>query len=167
MGRPYAKLFRDIWTDGDFLSLSPETRYVYMFLFSQPDLNAAGVLPLLPGRWSRMAAITTDAMRGALRILDKHEYALIDEGTEELLIRTYVRNDELWRIPNTLYSVVRDAARTVSPFLRGTLADELSRLPVDELDGKKAAQMKLQVTTVTATLRATAGPRVGPTEGCG
>lgn len=167
MGRPYAKLYRDIWSDGDFTSLGRDSRYLYTFLFSQPDLNAAGVLPLLPRRWARRAAMAAPELDVALAILSKHEYVVIDDETEELLVRTYVRNDELWRIPNTLYAVVRDAARTVSPALRAALAAEFALLPVHELTGKRAETMKVQVSTVITTLRTTVGPREGPTEGCG
>ena len=165
MGRPYAKLYRDIWSDPDFTALGPEARYVYMFLFSQPDLNAAGVLPLTVRRWAARAALTTDGIGASLTALSDHEYVVMDAGTEELLVRTFIRNDGLWRIPNTLYAVVRDAARTVSPTLRSTLAAELAALPVDELTGKRSADMKVQVITVVATLRSTLGSRVGPRAG--
>jgi hypothetical protein len=165
VGRPYAKLFRDIWADADFCQLGPEPRYVYLFLISQPDLNAAGILPLTVRRWASRAALTPVEIEGALSILTKHEYVLTDTGTEELLVRTFIRNDGLWRIPNTLYAVVRDAARTVSPTLRASLAAELGALPVDELTGKRAADMKAQVTTVVATLRPTLRPTVAPTPG--
>ena len=165
MGRPYAKLYRDIWTDPDLRALGRDARYVYIFLFSQPDLNAAGVLPLTVRRWAGTAGMTPEEMTGTLALLNDHRYVVIDDATEELLIRTYIRNDELWRIPNTLYAVVRDAARTVSPTLRATLAAELAALPVDNLTGKRAADMKVQLTTVTATLSRTVDPTVGPTTG--
>jgi hypothetical protein len=165
MGRPYAKLYRDIWADPDFCALGPEARYVYVFLFSQPDLNAAGVLSLTVRRWATRAAITANAITAALAILGECGYVVTDENTEELLVRTFIRNDGLWRIPNTLYAVVRDAERTVSPTLRATLAAELALLPVDELTGKRAADMKAQVTRVTATLRATLSATVEPRSG--
>lgn len=165
MGRPYAKVYRDIWADGDFRQLGPEARYVYIFLLSQPDLNAAGVLPLTIRRWAAKLGITVTALDSALSLLDQREYAVIDDGTEELLVRTFIRNDGLWRIPNTLYAVVRDAERTVSLTLRATLAAELAALPVDELTGKRAADMKAQVSRVVATLSATLGATVGPRAG--
>lgn len=165
MGRPYAKLFRDIWADKDFCRLGPEARYIYLYLVSQPDLNAAGVLPLTVRRWATGAGLSQDAINAAAALLDERGYVVTDTGTEELLVRTFIRNDGLWRIPNTLYAVVRDAARTVSPTLRATLAAELGSLPVDELTGKRAAEMKAQVSTVVATLTATLGSTVEPTSG--
>lgn len=167
MGRPYAKLYRDIWADDDFTSLGPETRYVYMFLLSQPDLNAAGVLALTVRRWATKAGITLDALTAALAILSERGYVVTDASTEELLVRTFVRNDELWRIPNTLYAVLRDAGQTASPVLRLALASELGKLPVDELNGKRSDAMKAQVTRVTSTLSSTVGPRVSSTDNQG
>src|SRR5262249_36329458 len=117
MGRPYAKLFRDIWADKDFCTPRAEAPYVYMFALSQPDLNAAGVLALTVRRWATRLGITVTAVETALRLLNDREYVVMDTETEELLVRTFIRNDGLWRIPNTLYAVARDAARTVSPTL--------------------------------------------------
>jgi hypothetical protein len=165
MGRPYAKLFRDIWADKDFCALDPEARYVYLFVISQPDLNAAGVLALTVRRWAARLGITVAAVEAALELLHIRGYVVMDVETEELLVRTFIRNDGLWRIPNTLYAVVRDAERTVSPTLRATLAAELGSLPVDELSGKRSAEMKAQVSTVVATLGATVEPTEEPRSG--
>jgi hypothetical protein len=164
VGRAYAKVYRDIWTDPDFTGQPAAVQYLYLFLLSQPNLNAAGVLPLTIRRWAAAAGRVQAAdIESDLTILEKARYVVVDYGTEELLIRTYVRNDEIWRIPNTLYSVLRDAERVSSTVLRQALADEFSLLPVDDLDGKRAEAMKLQVTTVTATLRLTVGVTVGET----
>ena len=165
MGRSYAKLYRDIWADEDFCTLGPEARYIYLFLLSQADLNAAGVLPLTIRRWATRSALAAGAISAALTALSDREYVITDNGTEELLIRTFIRNDGLWRIPNTLYAVIRDAERTVSPTLRSTLAAELALLPVDELTGKRAETMRAQVTTVIATLSVTVGSTVAPRSG--
>lgn len=164
MGRPYAKLYRDIWADKDFIDLPAGVQYLYMFLLSQPDLSAAGALALTVRRWAAFTggATTTD-IEAALAILEKRRYILVDYDTQEVLIRTYVRNDGLWRIPNTLYSVLRDAEKLQSPQLRQELAGEFAALPVDELDGKRAEAMKAQITRVTATLSSTVRPRVHPT----
>ena len=170
MGRPYAKLYRDIWTDPDFTSLPMAAQYVYLFLVSQPNLNAAGVLPLQPRRWAFIATqMKPSDFENELAILDDRKYVLADYDSEELLVRTFIRNDGLWRIPNTLNAVLRDAGSGASPGLRLALAAELALLPVDELDGKRAASMKAQVSrvrsTLSATLRPTVEPRVAPTVG--
>lgn len=166
MGRPYAKLYRDIWTDPDFTSLPAVMQYLYFFLVSQPNLNAAGVLPLTIRRWATISGgVKAGDIECDLAVLHDRKYIVMDAETEELLVRTFIRNDGLWRIPNTLYAVVRDAERTVSPTLRASLACELAALPVDELTGKRAADMKAQVSRVVATLSATVRPTVAPWAG--
>lgn len=156
MARAYAKLYRDIWTDHDFTALPAAVQYLYLFLLSQPNLNAAGVLPLTIRRWAATAGhVKPEHIETDLRELEKARYVVTDYDTEELLVRTFIRNDALWRIPNTLYAVVRDAEVTVSATLRTALAYELASLPVDNLDGKRSDEMKQQVTTVIATLTAT------------
>lgn len=168
MGRPYAKVYRDIWADADFTSLPVTVQHLYLFLVSQPNLNAAGVLPLTVRRWAFTAGRVKPAdIENDLAILNGRRYALTDFDTEELLVRTFIRNDGLWRIPNTLYAVVRDAALTVSPTLRACLAGELASLPVADLEGKRAADMKAQVTRVIATLSSRVGPTQGSSRGCG
>jgi hypothetical protein len=164
MARSYAKVYRDIWGDRDFTSQPAAVQYLYLFLLSQPNLNAAGVLPLTIRRWASVAGRgKPENIEADLASLEARKYVLMDYDTEELLVRTYIRNDGLWRIPNTLYAVVRDAERTVSSTLRSALAGELRALPVDNLEGKRAREMKAQVTTVVATLSRT----VAPSQGCG
>ncbi len=156
MSRSYAKVYRDIWADPDFTAQPAAAQYLYLFLLSQPNLNAAGVLPLTVRRWAAIAGqVKVEHIESDLAILASRRYVLTDYDTEELLIRTYVRNDEIWRIPNTLRAVVRDAGRVASPVLRQALAGEFSLLPVDDLAGTKAEAMKLQVKTAIATLRST------------
>lgn len=166
MGRPYAKLYRDIWADPDFTGLPMMAQYVYLFLVSQPNLNAAGILPLQPRRWAFIAGHMKAAdFENELTILNDRKYVLADYESEELLVRTFIRNDGLWRIPNTLHAVLRDAECVASPVLRLALAEELARLPVDDLDGKRAMSMKAQLSRVTATLSATVRPTVRPRVG--
>lgn len=168
MGRPYAKVYRDIWADGDFTGLPAAVQYLYLFLLSQPNLNAAGVMGLTIRRWATAAGNVKPAdIEHDLTILSDRKYVLTDYDCEELLIRTYIRNDGLWRIPNTLYAVLRDAEAVASPVLRLALAAELALLPVDELTGKRSDVMKAQVSRVTATLSSTVRPRVRPTDGQG
>lgn len=165
MGRPYAKLYRDIWADPDFTGLPVAVQYLYLFLLSQPNLNAAGVMGLTIRRWALVAGnVKPPDVEHGLTMLSDRKYVIADYDSEEVLIRTYIRNDGLWRIPNTLYAVLRDAEAVASPVLRLALATELASLPVDELTGKRADVMKAQVSRVTATLSATVRPRVSSTE---
>lgn len=136
MPRSYARITTQMWRDPDFRALTPRAQWLYFLLMTQSDISAAGVLPLTVRRWSSLShdadqrTVTT-----ALTELAEHEFVVVDDDTEELLIRSFVRWDgganNSKRRP-----VIRDAAREVdSPALQRTLAVEFERLglPIDWL----------------------------------
>lgn len=60
-------------------------------------------------------------------------FLVIDEDTEEVFIRSFIRYDGVWRQPNLL-KAARDAAHLIeSPKIRAALLAELQRLPADTL----------------------------------
>jgi hypothetical protein len=75
---------------------------------------------------------------GALGRLREARFVLVDEDTEEVLIRTLIRNDEAYKTPGMLKSILKSAEHTQAPALRRELAVELGRL--DALEGKKAEE---------------------------
>ncbi|MFC7330792.1 hypothetical protein [Marinactinospora rubrisoli] len=154
MARSYAQIKSGIWQDEHFVSrLSESAQRLYFLLLSQPNLNSAGVLPLQERRWKKLARDSTDAtVTAALAELHAHWYVIVDEDTEEVLIRTFIRNDGLWRQPNVLKSALGHVENTMSATLRAVLRHELSRLPLDTLDGKRAEQSRTLVQTLLETL---------------
>lgn len=117
-----------IWGDGDFKARSPLAQWLYMLLLSQPNLNQAGVLDMTMKRWGSLAAGAAEVLRPALDELIDHRFVVVDWETEELLIRTYIRNDEVWKMPNVLKCALREAQEVQSPVLRKELAVELRRI---------------------------------------
>jgi len=59
---------------------------------------------------------------------------VVDDDTEELLVRSFIRNDGVAGQPNVLKMALREAQQTASPRLRSTLATELRRLPPKRSD---------------------------------
>ncbi|SES49127.1 hypothetical protein [Actinokineospora terrae] len=132
MARDHARLYLDIWDDADFLALSTPAKLVYLFLFSQRRLTYAGMLDVAVRRWAKSHPdLGLDGVRAALAELDAARFIVVDQDTEELLVRSFVRRDELWRQPNTLRAALRTGFEIVSPILRASLARELRRLPVE------------------------------------
>ncbi|CRK55458.1 Phage protein [Alloactinosynnema sp. L-07] len=132
MARDHARLSLHIWTDTDFQPLSTPAKLLYLFLVSQPKLSYAGVLDLAVKRWARAHPdLGFDGVRAALGELDAAEFVVIDHDHEELLVRSFVRNDELWKQPNVLRAALRVAFDIESTMLRRALAAELRRLPVE------------------------------------
>lgn len=139
MARSFARLYVRIWTDPDWRALDADAQHLYLVLMSQESINMAGVLPLQPRRWAGCVADwDTDRVEAALdRLTDEH-FTVVDYDTEEVLVRSLVRNDEAYKTPGMLKSILKSAEHTQAPELRRTLAVELGRL--DPLQGKKAEE---------------------------
>lgn len=160
MARTHGKLFCSIWNDRDFRALDRPAQGMYAFLVSQDRLDYAGVLQITLRSWAAAAAgLTVAEVEDTLNVLEKHRFIVVDRDTEELMIRTFVRRDELWRQPKMMLAVVAAAQKIQSPRLRLALLAELDRLPLHELPneptksgGPPARQV---VTRCVETLRGT------------
>lgn len=130
MARDHARLYVHIWTDPDFIELSAVAKLIYLQLLSQPKLAYSGVLDLAAKRWARSHPdLDVATVRAALSELDAARFLVVDQETEEVLVRSFIRRDELWKQPNMLRGALRVAFDIVSPILRAALARELRRLP--------------------------------------
>jgi hypothetical protein len=133
--RKEARLYTSIWKDQDFLALPPTAQRLYMFLISQEDLTHCGVIPLRPARWARKAAgLTAAGIEADLDLLSAgpQPFTVIDEDTGELLVRSLVRNDEVWKQPNVMKAARESAALVESGLIRAVLLSELLRIPAQD-----------------------------------
>ena len=153
--RTEARVFTDIWADPDFRSLSAQAQRLYLFLLSQPDLTYAGTIALRERKWAAAAADLTrrdveealaelagDTPRKGLRkglaegsgdpAANRPGFVVVDEDTEEVLVRSLMRRDGVWKQPYVLKSAHRAALLVESPTIRAALRDELARIPIDE-----------------------------------
>ena len=129
MARDFMQLKVNAWQDDDWTALTLEQQAVYLMLSSQATTNLAGVLDYLPGRFSRLSAGTTPAhIRRIINDLEHAGMVFVDEDTEELLIRAYVRVSEAWKMPNCAKSIATIAAQTMSRKLQAVLLYELQRV---------------------------------------
>ena len=125
----YGKLLPRIWTDPEFTALNARSQQVYVLLLSYPTTNLAGVLPLTLKRWAGATAdATVDNITTALQRLAAAKFIVVDWDTEEVLIRTYIRNDGVFKQPNLMKSALKAALKTASVAIRFALRDELVRL---------------------------------------
>jgi hypothetical protein len=151
VARTEARIFTSIWRDPDFLALEPGAQRLYMFLLSQDDLSYCGVMPLRPVRWARKAAgLTLADIDRDLKTLEGTAYpsanpsanpdpesartplVIADRDTGELLVRSLMRRDEIWRQPNLLKKAREEASHAESPRICGAILAELRRLPLEE-----------------------------------
>lgn len=134
MARGHGRILTSIWEDSDFLKLDEREQRFYLFLISQPNLNHAGLLPLTLRRWSRKAhGLTSADVEKRLQSLDEAQFIVMDDDTEELLIRSFVRNDGVWRMPKVMGAMVSGALEISSRRLQVALLTEMDRIPLDEL----------------------------------
>ena len=110
MARGHGRILTSIWEDADFLALEEREQRLYLFLISQPNLNHAGLLDLTLRRWSRKArGLTSADLENLLQSLEAARFIVMDDDTEELLIRSFIRNDGVWRMPKVMGAMVSGA----------------------------------------------------------
>jgi len=137
MARDHARIWLSIWSDDDFRALPPEAQHLYFVLVTSPSLNYAGVADWRPGRIAANAAgWTAAAVRSAGDWLVRGLYIVIDEDSEEVLCRSFIKNDGLLKNPNIAVSMSLAFGGVASPTLRGVIVHELKRLHDAEPDLK-------------------------------
>lgn len=127
--RSYAQLNIAIWNDEEFRGLSPAAQHLYFLLLSHPTLSYCGVGDWRPSRIARMAAGWTaaDVERAGAELIDGL-FIVVDDDTEEFLVRTFVKNDPLMRQRNLGVSMARAFSVVASEGIRGVVVHELHRL---------------------------------------
>jgi hypothetical protein len=135
VAREHARISLGIWNDPDFQDLRPEEQRLYFLLLSQKTINNAGVLPLQVSKWAKGSKHTTvDDIEVALAGLRAGRFVLVDDDTEEVLVRSFVRNDGVAKHRYMLKNALSMARQVESPMLRRALAAELRRLGNPEAD---------------------------------
>lgn len=168
MARNESRVFTRIWDDEEFVALDPGSQRLYLFLLSQKDLAFTGVLPLRPARWAKKAKrLTVAVVARELAVLAEGRFTVVDEGTGEVLIRTFVRNDGVWRQPNLMVKMGEEARTIESPAIWAALRAELSMLDVsvlsEELPKQRGQRPPKSPRTVVTEVLAALGVSVGPT----
>jgi hypothetical protein len=126
MANALGLIHESIWRNDDWRELSRGAQALYMQLLSQKEVDCAGVLPLLPTKWAKgCAGLTTEQVMADMEELQRHRFVYYDEDTDEALIRTYIRNSNVMKVPNMRKSARRAATLVASPKIRAILAAEL------------------------------------------
>jgi hypothetical protein len=154
MARAFGRILSRIWDDRDFLALDASPQRLYCFLVSQSNLNHAGLLPMTLRKWAKKAAdLTPERVRRDLAVLDAARFVVVDEDSEEVLIRTFIRNDDVYKAPRVMGAAVSGALEIESHRLRRALLAEASRIPLEELsdepsklkDGRSGPSIRAQI----------------------
>ncbi|EFG75265.1 hypothetical protein HMPREF0591_4828 [Mycobacterium parascrofulaceum ATCC BAA-614] len=128
-------LKESIWRDKEFRALPRTAQATYAQLISQKELDRAGVQPLQVAKWTKGCdAVTAEDFTADLNVLERHRFVFVDEDTDELFIRSYMRHCEVARYPNILKNALRCAGMVASEKIRFELAKELRRLHKADAD---------------------------------
>jgi len=116
-----------IWADASFISLTAHAQRLYLLLLTHRELDAAGMLPLLPRRWSQYAADTTrETVRAALDELTAAGWAAIDEDTEELYLPKFFAYARIGTQPRRVIGALDAIGRCSSARLQALATIDLA-----------------------------------------
>lgn len=135
MARDHARVKTSIWDDPDFIALRVNEQHLYLALMSNKGLSRAGVVDYIPSRFDKLAAdLTAPKFIRAISGLSAARFVVLDERTQELLLRSYVRHDGVLDRVNMGKAVGTAFEAIVSVRIRRAIGDELARLMKDEPD---------------------------------
>lgn len=134
MAREYAQIKLAIWADDDWRDLSPGARYLYLTLLTSPTLTHCGTADWRPARIAALNGMSVADIERAGGEMVASLHLLIDEDSEEVLIRSFVRNDGLMKQPKMATAMATAHAGVASQALRGVIVHELNRLREDRPD---------------------------------
>lgn len=128
MARDHARIKTKIWEDPAFLSLKVVEQYAYIAIVSHPKLSWCGVVDYIPARFEGLASdLTETKFKAAVRGLTAQNFVVIDTKTQELLVRSYVRHDNILDRTNMGKAVGSAFNRVASSQVRAAIGVELAR----------------------------------------
>ena len=135
-GRNFARIRLSLAEDDHFESLTVDAQWLYLrVLLPDPSLSYCGIADWRPNRLvGKARGMTIDRMLDAAAELEHEHYALFDTDTEEAMLRSFIRGDELLRNPKMAAAVVRDYRRATSKALRAMAVTECRRVKEENPD---------------------------------
>lgn len=123
MARSHGVFKTSAWAPGsDFRALTPLAQWAYWMLLSQPQISNLGVLAYTPEKWARLAGgLTVDTVESAIDELAEGRYVILDRDVGELLVRTFVKHDNVWRQWQLVANARRLIQEVESDEIRGYL----------------------------------------------
>lgn len=130
MAREFARMRVSSFDDPDLEELGADAQWLYFrVLIPHPALSAAGVMPWKPKHWVRKArGMTLERILSAASELERHRNILVDLDTDELLVRSYIRNDEPLRNPRMASAMVKAYQTVASRALQASIVTEVTRI---------------------------------------
>lgn len=145
MPRDRANIRVDMWNDDDWRGLTGNAQGLYQKLLTHPTLTYCGVADWRPGRLAKLTKGMTaqDVIDGANE-LQTAAFVYVDEETEEIFLRSFVRHDGLLKHPRLSISMANDFAAVASPKVRGFFVWELKKMHAEHPDLKLWSDRRVQ-----------------------
>ena len=129
MARDFASVNVEIWSDPEWRTLPPAAQHLYLLLWTSPGLSYCGVHDWRPGRLAALSrGFTAEHIDTVAATLSARHFLVIDEDTEEVLIRSWARFDGLMKKPRMAVSYANAYAAVASADLRSVMAHETAKL---------------------------------------
>lgn len=137
MARETANIRLDMWRDRAWRSLSQPAQHLYMYLLSSPSLDYAGVADWRPNRIAALTeGVTADGVIAAGVELQGKAFIYMDDVTEEVFIRSFVKHDGLLRHPRIPVAMANAFADISSMDIQDYFIHELVKAKSREPDLK-------------------------------
>lgn len=124
MARTFARIYTTVWNDPEFRALGP-AQHTYFLILAQPKLSLVGCIDVKPRSWSAMSGLTTGQIASQIDTLEQASFVVVDGDTEELLIRTYVQNDQATANGNLIKGMWSAWATIESQMLRQVVVQHM------------------------------------------
>lgn len=135
MARDFGPVNVTIWSDPDFRALPPAAQHLYLLLWTSPGLTYCGTHDWRPGRLAALSTgFTAEHIQTVADCLIARHFLVVDEDTEEVLVRSWARFDGLMKKPRMAVSYANAYAAVASSKLRAVLAHETEKIRKDAPD---------------------------------
>ncbi|AIX99796.1 hypothetical protein ART_0198 [Arthrobacter sp. PAMC 25486] len=129
MARDRANIRTDMLGADAYRSLSMAEQHLYKLLMIHSTLSYAGVAEWKPGKLAATASdLTKESVRAAGNGLQSKHFIYVDEETEEVFIRSFVRHDGLLKQHRLPVSMANNYTDISSSEIRQFFVHELRRL---------------------------------------
>lgn len=138
VAREYAKNWFSMWLDTDFVDQPVYDKLLYQVLLGQSGTNDAGICPINLRKWRKATSDGGDmpselAIKAALVRQERRRYVFTDEDTGEILIRSHIRRDQVYRQPAVMVAALRDLKACQSAKFAFVMLGELGRIELPEV----------------------------------
>jgi hypothetical protein len=157
-----ARVHCSMWSDPDILALpSGWPKFLYVFLFTQPDISMCGRLGTDLDYWATVLAAeaTPELIREWLDVLAERRFIIADYQVNEILIRARIRRDQVLKNPKLIKPLIRACNALRSGTIRSAVAAELRRC---QREGLVDPRNEVQIDELAASMERTSGYSIAP-----